>query len=154
MQVTEQENLDSFWYRLKRGRRFETWERAQWAAEDSEKIVTEASTQWKGKRGRIDLLLLNDEEDYAVVVELKATDWDKMAAYRVRPNALRHARQIWRYIEARLEESSVIPALVYLSSPRTTGRKEEVEAILNEQGIQVVWRDDEYKGCNPHEEIA
>lgn len=62
---------------------------------------------------------------------------------RVRPTAMKHARQIWRYIEAHLTPlEDVIPAIVYPSPPITAGRKEQVEEILNERGIQVIWRED------------
>lgn len=138
--MSKEDQGNSFWARIKRGRKFERWERSRW----KEEIEAEATTEWKGKRGRLDIRWLDEEEGHVVVVELKATDWDTMADHRIRPNALRHARQTWRYIEAELKEYSVSPALVYPSSPTTPGRKEEVEAILHEQAIQVVWRDDEY----------
>lgn len=134
-------NTDSFQKQIKRGRDFEKRERSQWSPEGSEELAFEAPSRWKGKRGRIDIRLFDAEEGYTVVVELKATDWDKMRPHRVRPNALRHARQIWRYIEAELRDNDVIPALVYPSPPESPGRKQEIEAILDERSIQVVWRD-------------
>jgi len=81
------------------------------------------------------------EEGHTVLVEIKASNWDKMAPHRVRPNALRHARQIWRYIESELADRPVLPALVYPNEPKTPGRKEEIEGILHERLIQVVWRE-------------
>ena len=104
-------------------------------------VEFEAATAWKGRRGRIDLRLVDEEDGHSVVVETKATDWDRMASHRVRPNALRHARQLWRYIDAELESRQVLPALVYPNEPDTPGRKKEIESILNERFIQVVWRE-------------
>ena len=127
--------------RVKRGRRFEGWERSKWNGPGHEAVETEAPTAWKGRRGRIDLRLVDEEDGHSVVVETKATDWDRMSAHRVRPNALRHARQLWRYIDAELESRQVLPALVYPTEPNTPGRKEEIEAILHERSIQVVWRE-------------
>jgi hypothetical protein len=77
-----------------------------------------------------------------VIVELKASNWDQMTSRRVRPNALRHARQLWRYVETELDvlHHEVLPAIVYPVAPKTPGRKAEIEAILEERGIQVVWR--------------
>lgn len=132
---------EAFRKRVKRGRRFEIWERSRWTGPDHEGVETEAPTAWQGKRGRIDLRLVDDEEGHSVVVETKATNWDRMAPHRVRPNALRHARQLWRYINAELQGGPVLPALVYPVEPETSGRKEEVEAILHERYIQVVWRE-------------
>ena len=37
---------------------------------------------------------------------------------------------------------SSIPDNVYPSVPRTPGLREEIEAYLNEHGLQVVWYDD------------
>lgn len=136
-------NWENFLQWIKRGREFEEKERSQWSPEDGEELSFEAPSRWQGKRGRIDIRLFDLEEGFTVVVELKATDWDRMAPHRIRPNALRHARQVWRYIEAELENYDVVPALVYPSTPKTPGRKEEVESILHERFIQVVWRDDE-----------
>ena len=137
----------SFLKQIRRGREFERWERSYWTGDETEDVGFETPTRWKGKRGRIDIRLADAEEGYIIVVELKATQWDKMLPHRVRPNALRHARQIWRYIEAELQQAQgdihlneVHPAIVYPTTPKTPGRKKEIETILNEQGIQVVWR--------------
>ena len=129
----------AFLERVRRGREFEKWERSHWTDKEHKGTEFEAPVQCKGKRGRIDIRL-DSGEGYSVVVEIKATDWDKMLPHRVRPNALRHARQIWRYIEAELLEQDAQPALIYPTAPKTLGRREEVETALNERGIQVVWR--------------
>jgi len=76
---------------IDRGRRFEDREKATWQKLDSGRAETEARTVFERRRGRVDVRV--DEEDGSVsIVELKATDWDRMKANRVRPNALRHAR--------------------------------------------------------------
>ena len=93
------------------------------------------------KLGRIDLRLIDLGEGHTILVEVQASNWDRMAPHRVRPNALRHARPIWRYIEAELIDRPVLPAIVYPSEPDTPGRKEEIEGILHERLIQVVWRE-------------
>ena len=131
---------DVFTKSVKRGRVFEQWERSRWTAADHVAVEREARTQWKGKRGRVDLRLIDLEEGHTVVVEIKATDWDAMAAHRVRPNALRHCRQLWRYIEPELMEFPVLPAIVYPMVPETPCRKDQIEAILHERFVQVVWR--------------
>ena len=132
---------EAFRKRVKLGRKFEVWERSKWNSPDHEGVEIEASTAWRGRRGRIDLRLVDDDEGHAIIVETKATDWDRMAPHRVRPNTLRHARQLWRYIDAELEDGAVLPALVYPAEPNTPGRKDEIEAILHERSIQVVWRE-------------
>lgn len=139
--------LEEFLEQVMRGREFEEQERAYWRTSRNEIVGFEAPTQWKGKRGRVDIRLDDTREGHVVIVELKASNWDKMSPDRIRPNALRHVRQIWRYIEAELvhgqehlDFEGVLPAIVYSREPRTPGRKEEVEGILKERGVQVVWR--------------
>jgi len=94
------------------------------------------------QKRRVDIWLILEEGGEIVIVEIKATVWDKIKADRVRSTALRHARQIWRYIEGHLKPLDVTPAIVYPPSPLIPGRKEQVEEILNERGIQVVWREE------------
>lgn len=126
---------------VRRGRRFQTWEESKWNGPGHEALEAAVHTEWKGRRGRIDLRLVDREEGHSVLVEIKASDWDRMAPHRVQPNALRHARQLWRYINAELEGGPVLPAIIYPVEPETPGRKAEIEAILNERYIQVVWRE-------------
>lgn len=133
-----------FFKNVGRGRKFEEWERSQWNSGVNTAAEFEAFTQWEGKRGRVDIRLRLEEDGHTVIVEIKATNWDRLKEHRVRPTALRHARQIWRYIEDHLSPLDVIPAIVYPSPPKKPGRKEEIEEILNDRLIQVIWRE-EYK---------
>lgn len=141
---------------VRRGREFEKWERSFWNELTQSGIEFEDGTRYGNKRGRIDIILKDAIEGEVVIMELKASDWDKMQPHRVRPNALRHAVQIWRYIYAynppdnpagnlqpvaEPAKTPVHPALVYALVPKTPGRREEIEAILNEQCVQVIWRD-------------
>jgi len=96
----------------------------------------------EGKKGRVDIRLKLEEDGHIVIVEIKATNWDKLKPHRVRPNALRHTNQIWRYIEDHLSPLDVTPAIVYPSPPVTPGRKVQIEKILNERLIQCVWREE------------
>ena len=130
-----------FFKNVSRGRKFEEWERSHWNSGVNTAAEFEASTLWKGKRGRVDIRLKLEEDGQTVLVEIKATNWDRLKEHRVRPTTLRHARQIWRYIEDHLSPLDVIPALVYPSPPTKPGRKEEIEEILNDRLIQVVWRE-------------
>ena len=140
--MNKDEIYQEFLKRVKSGRKFEEWERAHWNNELNSAAKFEAPTEWKGKHGRVDIKLQLEEDGNVVIVEIKATNWDNIKEHRIRPTALRHSRQIWRYIEAHLTPLDVTPALVYPSSPITSGRKERIEEILNERGLQVVWRED------------
>ena len=125
---------------IARGRRFEKRERPDWDRLDSGTARFEAPTVFDGRRGRIDIRV-EESEDYVSIVELKATDWDRIRAHRRRPTALRHARQVWQY--ARVELASgidVCAGIIYERAPRNSKARAVVEQILNERLIQVVWR--------------
>lgn len=134
--------FQEFVKRVNRGRKFEEWERSHWNDKPNSAREFEAATEWRGKRGRVDIRLNLEEDGHIVIVEIKATNWDNIKENRVRETALRHARQIWRYIEAHLTPLNVTPAIVYPAPPLIPGRKEQIERIFDERLIQVVWREE------------
>ncbi len=111
-----------------------------------EEKVTLAS----GRAGRIDLLLAVEDNGrpLLVVVEVKSTDWDARAPHRMLPNLARHARQVWRYLDALMprveagELSGLQAALVYPHRPSQPGRAELVERVLERHGISVLFYDE------------
>ena len=91
----------------------------------------------------IPMLFPGFSRDLVSVIEIKRTDWDRMKPHRVRPNVQRHARQVWRYIEPFLDDEDprdACPGIIYEHVPTVPGRVEEIETVLNERAIQVVWR--------------
>ena len=163
--MNKDELYQKFFERIRQGRKFEAWEREQWNNKLNSAKETEVWTKWQGKGGRIDIRLQLEEDDEGrdtvIIVETKATNWDKIKDHRVGLTARKHVKQIWRYIEDVLEprkedhpditEEALIklkfratPAVVYPASPTTPGRKEMIEEIFEEECIQVVWRE-EYK---------
>jgi hypothetical protein len=129
-----------------RGREFEAEERAGWGHIDEGNIKFESPTIRGAKRGRIDIKI-DENLPYIAIIETKATDWDNLKSHRIKATAQRHSRQIWRYIDDYLDNrgKEVCPALVYEFEPKDSRIKEEVEKILNDALIQVVWR----KGQHP-----
>lgn len=104
-----------------------------------------------GVPGRIDLLLNVAEgacPPYYVVIEVKNTQWDRQAPHRVRPNLLRHIRQVWRYLTPLLNEldkgtvSDLQGALLYPSRPRTAGRAALISALAEHEGVDVVYHEE------------
>lgn len=118
---------------VQRGREFEKKEKREWISiKDGEPEFEVCTVSPKGRRGRIDIRI-EEMNDYVSVVEIKATDWDHILPHRVRPTVLRHARQIWRYIEAELaEKSDVCPGIVYPSVPSDSSRRKTVETAMPE----------------------
>jgi hypothetical protein len=123
--------------------------RARWLPNG---IRAEPSDARLGRSGRVDLLLeLLDEASglpFLVLLEVKATDWDRQAERRVRPNLARHARQVWSYLEPltehldRGELAWLQAALVYPRKPKSRGRAEYIEDELGQHGITVLWYDE------------
>lgn len=101
-----------------------------------------------GRRGdgRIDWLGEIEGARAALVGEIKHSDWDAMAAHRVRPNARRHGRQLWRYLESpevgRVGQEWVQLFVEYPRRPSTPGRGELIEDVLAEYGVTVAWVED------------
>ena len=125
-----------------RGNQFEKLEKSEWEQGNFKKSEPEFGLcvgPDKTKRGRIDVLI--KEHDGSVsIIEIKSTDWSGMAPHRVRPNALRHIRQVMKYVYPFWEKGvDVVPGLIYPKAPRSPERRDQVETILEEHLIQVVW---------------
>lgn len=127
-----------------RGRQFELTERAEWLdVYDTSRLSFDSTLQLtKTRRGRPDILI--EEADGAwTIIEVKSTDWDRMADYRVRPNVQRHARQVMKYVLYYWEQGvDTIPGLIYPRAPSLRARRQEIEDILEERSVQVVWFDE------------
>ena len=95
----------------------------------------------KTKRGRPDILI--EEVDGAwTIIEVKSTEWDRIADYRVRPDVQRHARQVMKYVRYYWEQGiDTIPGLIYPRAPSLRTRRQVIEEMLEEHSIQVVWFD-------------
>ena len=128
--------------RFMRGNQFERLEKSEWENGDFQESEPEYGLcvgPGKKKRGRIDVLIKEDDGSVSII-EIKSTDWDRMKPHRVRPNALRHIRQVMKYVYPFWEKGTdVVPGLIYPKAPRSSERREQVESILEEQLIQVVW---------------
>lgn len=101
-----------------------------------------------GSRHRVDVLV-EDLGDCVSVVEIKNTGWDRMKPHRVRPNALRHAAQVWGYVEPWLDRArkDVVPGIIYRKVPKIRDRLNEIEECLHSRGIQVVWHEESVAAC-------
>jgi len=104
----------------------------------SEKQIKKPS----GQRGRIDIYV-EDEENLVAVVEIKASDWDRMSEKNLRRNINRQIKQIWDYIESQLEQGKdVSPGIIFPERPKNPERMKYIEKLFEENGIPVVWEDE------------
>ena len=101
-----------------RGKEFELAEKAEWQEVEGLRITFERGPiLQKGNKGRIDILIEEHDESRSIV-EVKATDWDAMTVHRIRPNVLRHARQLMKYVYPFWERGiDVCPGIAYPRAP-------------------------------------
>ena len=143
---------------LKRGKAFHRLIQAEWASEAQGHICAERTiTKPNGRRGRVDVFA-NDADPKGVVaiVEVKATDWDRIKAKNIHRNVRRQIRQIWSYIESQIRdgkyvrggvEKDVCPGIIFPRRPRDPGRMKLIEELFEEEGIPVVWHDETLEEC-------
>lgn len=102
-----------------------------------------------GRRGRVDLAVeVAGSEQMLVIIEIKATDWDKIPPARLMRNLRRHLRQLQGYLDTAIEEmdagrwASIAGALLYPARPANTETLTTIETIVGEQAIMVTWYQD------------
>ena len=138
---------------LKRGKEFhkliqQEWQRAAQGEVKSEKHITKPN----GRKGRGDVFVNDDNPKSSIaIVEIKATDWDKIKAKNVRRYIRRQINQIWSYIESQIlkgeyvkggEGKSVCPGIIFPKRPKDKERMELIEKMFYEEGIPVVCHDE------------
>ena len=128
---------------LKRGKQYHKIVQKEWeeTAEGHVQVETPISKP-SGRRGRIDIQV-DADRDLVAVVEIKASDWDRMSPVAVRRNVRRQCAQIWDYIESQLAEGKeVAPGIIFPRQPSAIERRDLIEDLFDEQGIPVVWENE------------
>ena len=132
--------------RLRRGKEFHRKIQKEWLGTAQGIILPEKVVQrLSGRRGRVDIFVGDDsDQNHVAVIEIKASDWNRMKPKSVRRNAMRQVRQIWSYIDSQVEldGKDVSPGIIFPNKPFDNERLEEIEKIFNDWGIQVVWHDE------------
>jgi len=134
---------------LKRGKEFQRVVQADWEDTAQGRINIECTIQLeqvrlksgRRRKGRMDIFVDEIGDDQVAVVEIKATDWDRIKSGNVVKNLGSHRRQIYKYIEEYLDGHglTVCPGLIYPTAPSTDGLKERIEEYLNSYGVAVAW---------------
>jgi len=111
-------------------------------------------------RGRVDLHVVpNVGERYAVVIEIKSTDWDALPGHRVRPNLRSHIRQLQGYLDRYVDDmvtasnddtlggsggawDSATGVLLYPRRPANPARLQLINDLTSREAIMVAWYDD------------
>lgn len=131
---------------LTKGKRFHREVQEEWlaTAKDGVPCPEKQVTKGDGKQGRVDILV-DELGDYVSVIEIKATDWDRMKPSHVNRNIRRQVRQIWNYIDSQIYLKDVCPAIIFQKLPQKPGLLELVENSFDAEGIQVVWHDETFE---------
>lgn len=92
-------------------------------------IVFDGMKKFKQKSGRMDIFVQEDSDDFVTIIEIKATDWDRIKGKNIKKNLYRHGNQLFKYIEKYLEidNKDVCLAVIYPEPPVKEGLKEYIE---------------------------
>ena len=95
----------------------------------------------KQKSGRMDILI-TELGDFVTVLEIKATDWDRIKPENVKRNLYRHQRQLLMYVDKHVtvDDVQVCLGIIYPEPPRKAGLRAFVESWLeNHYGVPAYW---------------
>ncbi len=98
--------------------------------------------QIRQKSGRMDLFIFDEADDYVTIIEIKATDWDRIKDKNIKRNLWRHSRQLYRYIDKfmKIDGKDVCLAIVYPEPPKKDGLKELIEnSAIEQYSFPVYW---------------
>jgi hypothetical protein len=143
---------------LRRGKAFHKLIQAEWEREAQGKVTSEEPvTKPTGRRGRVDVFIDDDDPKAPIaVIEIKATDWERIKPQNVRRNVKRQIRQIYSYVESQILEGEyvkggkgkdVCPGIIFPKRPLDQALLEMIEELFFKACIQVVWHDETMEEC-------
>jgi len=134
--------IETIQQRAKRGREFEKVLEREWNKHQPGLVKTQQKTEWKKRKGRIDIFI--DDGELMLVVEAKSTDWDKIKRTRLKEYAKRHLRQLFRYVDGVMEQSKnegknldACLGVTYPREPTETDRLNDLKMIFDEYGASL-----------------
>ncbi len=97
----------------------------------------------KKKSGRMDIIIHNAAgENFVMIMEIKATDWDKIKPKNIKRNLYRHSKQLYNYIDKfmTIDKLNVGLALLYPEPPKEEGLQEHIEkCAMDLYSFPVYW---------------
>jgi hypothetical protein len=133
---------------LSRGKRFQKIVQADFVgntkdgtAQAEATVDLRQLTKVRQATGRADILIAEDGDDFVTILEIKATDWDRIKPKNIKRNLWSHQRQIFMYIDkyVDIENLNVCPGIIYPYPPTTPGLRELVESYLESYGAPADW---------------
>ncbi len=135
---------------LRRGKRFHKIVQADFGRDSSDGSVRcEAPIELVLKRaaikkwGRADILI-TELDDVVAVLEIKATDWDRIKTKNIKKNLWRHQNQLYSYVEKFLEidKKSLSAYIIYPTRPSSAELYKVIDDYLENYGMLAHWYDE------------
>ena len=129
---------------LRRGKKFEAKEKSGWItpADGWQALFERSVPTVPGRRGRIDVLI-QEKDGSLTIIEIKSTNWDGIKPHRIRPNVLRHIRQVLGYLTYFHEKGiDVCLAICYPCAPSCEKTRLAIEQLFENKWVQLVWTDE------------
>lgn len=150
---------------LRRGKIFHKKIQKDWVETAQGDVKAERTILKRNQRkGRVDVFVDDDDpEGTAAIVEIKASDWDKMTKPAVRRNIRRQIKQIWDYIESQILDGeyvptgvrkSISPGIIFPIRPKDENRLKLIEESFWDEGITVVWDDESIEECQKRNALS
>ena len=92
------------------------------------------------KSGRADILI-TELGEFVTILEIKATDWDKIKSQNIKKNLWRHQHQLLRYVEKYIEvdNMNVCLGIIYPHPPQKKELRDVIESYLDHYGTPAYW---------------
>ena len=126
--------------RFSRGKKFQKLVQADFErntkdgiARREQRIIFKMLEKIRQKSGRMDILIA-ELDDFVTILEIKATDWDRIKPKNIKKNLYRHQKQLFGYVEKYIEidKMDVCLGIIYPEPPRNKGLREFIEKHLEE----------------------
>lgn len=134
---------------LKRGKHFQKVVQRDFSENNKSGIlVIEKGVSFKDfkignkKRGRMDIFVSDDSDDYVTILEIKSTNWDRINEKNIKRNLYRHSKQLFNYIDKymQVDKKSVCHGIIYPRPPRSKKLRNWIEEIAMENyAFPVYW---------------
>ena len=104
------------------------------------RIVLRHKSGSDSKFGRADILI-TELGDAVTILEIKATNWERIKPKNVKKNLWRHQRQLFSYMKKYLDvdKITVYPGIIYPEPPRDPKFRKTIETYLDEYGAPAYW---------------
>ena len=133
---------------LKKGKKFQKIVQNDFSANSKDgRVIPETFVSFKElknikqRSGRIDIFI-DEISDFVTIVEIKATDWDKIKPKNINRNLYRHQKQIFRYIDkyVDVDKLDVCLGIIYPKPPVKKGLRKYLEKYMEDNyGLPVYW---------------